>query len=647
MKRIADFLNRLYIEYLENQKIALIVVLLITLLAFGLRVYFLYSYPPPQLKYDATVYYSMAKKIAFNEGTNIGFDRYPPGYPLFLALILLAFGKNIFIVRLIQILLSSFLIPIVYLIASSTYNRRTGIIASLSAAIYLSFIYSSVHILSDTLFIFLFYLCVLFFIESLKKDKIVYDYLTWIFMGLMILTRRVVILFPAVILIFIFVFKGINRRLIKRLIPFALIFLLFFGFLVFFSYKYTNQLFPVYLEKSIGVLEAGTPKAVEKLYKQDKLTDKPGIKKTNMKDYNVTNKIVYYLKFIWLKIERIWTYPYNDEDVSWLLSSGRLIQFHRFLLLFVLAGLVISFRHYRNNTFYFLLAIIIYFFTILLMGIPIPRYNLPAIPALLILSSPAINQLIEGILRKIRKIGFFMPIFLFIGVIVLLRLINKEGALSTIDYRMLYTINLVLQILLVLLSLFIMLIIFWNRKEKIYSFFLTVLFLLPFIYIGLNIYQIKPMELICPITNPNIIVQRKIKLPEERKDIEKASVVFNVRAWKRNNFGLNIKANGLMIKTIYSNSLKLKQFQDVNISLDKDFLKQKKQLEIDIQGFGDLNRIGNFFEIPIEENLNNNSYFFNGSQWSDKDLSLYPGKQSGGYNIKLMIEYIDGRKVCL
>jgi 4-amino-4-deoxy-L-arabinose transferase-like glycosyltransferase len=138
----------------------------------------------------------------------------PPLYPLFLSVVTILFGTgehfmNIF---LVQSVVSSFSVVIIYYLAKTIFNRQTAFFSSLWAGIYPLFLYYSGFMLGETLVIafFLFFtLSLLLYIKERRESIVVFSGIIY---ALMIHTDpRFIVHLP-----FIFVYFYIGLRDVKQ-----------------------------------------------------------------------------------------------------------------------------------------------------------------------------------------------------------------------------------------------------------------------------------------------------------------------------------------------------------------------------------------------------------------------------------------------
>lgn len=130
---------------------------------------------------DQQTYWLFARAILKDESwltTPVSFR--PPLYPLFLSGITLIFGtgQNFMNIFLVQCLISSLSVVLIYYLAKTIFNRQTAFFSSLWAGIYPLFLYYSGFILGETLVIFLFLLFTLLllcYVEETRRAVIIFS----------------------------------------------------------------------------------------------------------------------------------------------------------------------------------------------------------------------------------------------------------------------------------------------------------------------------------------------------------------------------------------------------------------------------------------------------------------------------------------
>lgn len=119
-----------------------------------------------------------------------------PIYPYILGIIYLIFGHSIFLVQILQVIISTLNIFLIYLIARNISTKQVGYIAAVISSLYSIFVFYSGAILSETFQVFM--LSILLFYISANFNKKDFN---WLVFGLLL---GISALFRANILIFFF-----------------------------------------------------------------------------------------------------------------------------------------------------------------------------------------------------------------------------------------------------------------------------------------------------------------------------------------------------------------------------------------------------------------------------------------------------------
>lgn len=96
---------------------------------------------------------------------------YPPGYPLFLALVYSVFGRNLIALRLIQAALGAATCGLTYRLGRRLFGEQAGRLAGLLLAFYPGLAYMSWRIMAETLFIFLLVLALNLAIGMIERPR--------------------------------------------------------------------------------------------------------------------------------------------------------------------------------------------------------------------------------------------------------------------------------------------------------------------------------------------------------------------------------------------------------------------------------------------------------------------------------------------
>jgi 4-amino-4-deoxy-L-arabinose transferase-like glycosyltransferase len=142
----------------------------------------------------------------------VNYDTYrEPVYPGFLALIYFITGVKPFVAIFLQLILNTFSVILVYRIAMLLFdNKNVATLAGLIYALDIHAIFVANTLLSDTLFVFLFFLSLFYFLSGIKKKSVKEFIASAVFTGLASLTRPVLLLYPFVLIFFMLLF---NRNL--------------------------------------------------------------------------------------------------------------------------------------------------------------------------------------------------------------------------------------------------------------------------------------------------------------------------------------------------------------------------------------------------------------------------------------------------
>ena len=200
-------LNKVIKPTLNKKELKIIFSILV--LGFVLRlIYILETQSSPfvqNLFSDSKIYYDWANDLS-DSGKWIGKEVFfmSPGYPYFLALIFNFFGSSIFTIQIVQALISTANIFLIYRLTKNLFDYKAGYIAAGIASIYSIFIFFSGALFGETLQTF-FVTALLYF---LTKSENTSEKNKWISAGLMLglaalFRANILIVFP-VILIWIF-----------------------------------------------------------------------------------------------------------------------------------------------------------------------------------------------------------------------------------------------------------------------------------------------------------------------------------------------------------------------------------------------------------------------------------------------------------
>lgn len=154
---------------------------------------------------DAQTNDNIAQKIA--EGQWLGGKAFwqAPLYPYFLGIIYSVFGRDLFLVRLIQILLGSANCLLLYSIAKTAFNRKVALISFLIAAFYGPFLFFDAELLNTVLVIFFNLLVVSLLLSFHREPKTTKLLLSGVILGLSSITHGLAVTFLPLALLWVII----------------------------------------------------------------------------------------------------------------------------------------------------------------------------------------------------------------------------------------------------------------------------------------------------------------------------------------------------------------------------------------------------------------------------------------------------------
>lgn len=193
------------------------VLIFILILSFLLRLSFVLTLKNKFYFDDEYEYFKMVQNFLSGKGLivaeNLKSFR-PPLYPLFLS-ILTILKLNLTGIRIFQSIISTMTVFIIYIIGKETFGEKEGIISAGISAFYPFFIFYNGFLLTESLFIFLTVLCVMYLIRVYEKNGVV-SLKAGISMGLGGLTRPTLqIYLPFAIFHILFFKEKLNLKLKK------------------------------------------------------------------------------------------------------------------------------------------------------------------------------------------------------------------------------------------------------------------------------------------------------------------------------------------------------------------------------------------------------------------------------------------------
>lgn len=380
-----------FIEKISVRKY--IPILMILLFSLAIRLYYLVNIPHPPLIHDAHNYDVMAKQ--FLERGFLGYassapNAYiTPGYPLFLALLYKIFGYSqgspLTQVRIVQVILSTLTILLLYLLAKEMLNYRVAILSAFFSSIYLISVWVPTLILTETLYTFLFMLYLYIQVAAINRKSLKLNFISGVALALAVLVRPLIA--PLIILPYIYSFTK-NKK--KLWIKFFLANML--GFIVVMVPWWLRNVivlnkFIIFATQEDPLLRGTYPYdiGVENIpYSNQK---QEALKR--LKEGFATQPLLYLQwytigKFEWLYFK---IFYYVDEKIRLFRS---LLPLHNFFVWFGWVGVILS----KTDKKIRLIALYIIFLTLgHLVFIATSRYSYPQMQLLIVLTAYIIDKL--------------------------------------------------------------------------------------------------------------------------------------------------------------------------------------------------------------------------------------------------------------
>ncbi|HOM27026.1 MAG TPA: glycosyltransferase family 39 protein [bacterium] len=320
----------------------------------------------------------------------------PPFYPFLLSIFTLL-KINLTGIRIIQTLISTFTIYLIYNIGKETFNKKIGLWSGWISAFYPYFIFYNGFILTETFFIFFTVLSIFFLIKIVERNG-KKSFLTGIFMGISGLTRPIFQLYFPVSLIHIFFLKENFVKKIKKIFFITIGFCLTLSPWILRNYRIFHGFIPgttmggwVFWEGNNPYSEGGPCSHFpEGILEVDEITrDKILYRMT----FDVIRKNPE--RFLWLiqnKFRRFWNIIPNAPEFERKILY-RFISVFSFgiMMPFFIIGFFISLKNKKAQFFHSLIILFTVFHIIFLASI---RYRVPIEPFYIILSTYGFSYII-------------------------------------------------------------------------------------------------------------------------------------------------------------------------------------------------------------------------------------------------------------
>ncbi len=182
------------------------------------------------LQADSTWLVEFGLKNAAQLNFNFELKRFvaSPLFPSLVGMLKIAFGENWNVLLIIiQLLLSSLSGVYIYKIGSLLFNKKVGIISSLTFSVFPLTLWYTNTFSQECIFQILFILSLYYLIKSIKENSIHFVLLSSVFFSLSYLTKSHILLFSIFIPIIYFHFYGFKKQTLLYSFVFATVSLIF------------------------------------------------------------------------------------------------------------------------------------------------------------------------------------------------------------------------------------------------------------------------------------------------------------------------------------------------------------------------------------------------------------------------------------
>jgi 4-amino-4-deoxy-L-arabinose transferase-like glycosyltransferase len=656
-------------------------ILLIVLLALIGRLVLIFTVDPKPVVLDAESYDRAAKNILNHHTFAFSYPKPTaytvPGFPLFLSLIYSIFGESNFqAVRIIQAILSSFMILIIALISSEIFDKKSvALLSAILSAIYIPFLVSTQIILTETIFILLFVLFFYYFLLGEKYEKIQYFVIAGLFLGLSCLVRPILFLFPAFLFIMKFLYLCVTKarhenffiQLKKIVLKYFIIYILtlltlspwvirnykVFHTFILFSTSSGDPFFRGTYYNSNCPLEELHRKSESELMRNERLwkTGKEKFRK------ELKKAPIRYSLWYFSKINRLWALPFmpfNVANVDWRVLKITLIQ-HTIFIILSLIGLL--YLYVDRNPYLSLIISILFYYTF--MHVPfigLNRYFLPMIPVLLILASCAVIATVQKFkifitTMKGERLLFRLNNWLSLGLIIfglfflllLQQNLYQSSAILNFDFHPVLLSKTFCAAVDLVIILYISLIVLLLIKRKFVKDFraktglilFSIIFFISISSFKFGLFDITTLNITSDFKAPLIgdnVVKHLINLPSWTKGYKDCKLIIRMNNSDEHeiDYNMEILVNCKVIRS-FKKGDKISGLEMI-IPLDKKIIEENEKLMVIL--VVNSSKKGNY---PILHGINHvfRGLSTIGNQYSD--LSSEPGFQKGSYNIGLRL----------
>lgn len=421
-------------------------ILLIFIIALSLRIF--YSFSEKIIPFaDARSYDKIAVNISIGKGFTEWPDRpraedrdavgWPPLYPFILALIYKVLGHHYSWVWVFQAIVGSATCVLIYLLGKKTFGLRVAYFCAIIAAFCFDLIIYTAMLFTETTYIFLVLVTFFYFFQALEQKENKKYLLAGTFAGLSALTRPIIIIFFAFLIIL-----GLTKKEIRKgALFFALCLFLVISPWIVRNYLIYHQFIPI-TAGGENFWIGNNPQANGECRITDEMRNlKLSHLASNLEGYKKGFRFIAQRpgKFFWLAVKKLslfWSFIRIEawwphmQGLGRILSIALLFFSAVFILTFGTLGIVFSFR--EKNIYRFWLRAFIFLCPLSLIPFFVEaRYRLPIYPFMIIFASYGLTLLPEiksAIKLKEEKTLMYIKISLVLITILLLNSIYDSIA---------------------------------------------------------------------------------------------------------------------------------------------------------------------------------------------------------------------------
>lgn len=364
--------------------------MLLFVLALVVRLACLVIVPPPPIDDSArAAYLAGAEKLVHGEGfRDPQFPVYtPPLYGMFIALCEYFFGDNLWLVKVVQIVIDAITVLLVGLIMRDVFDDLTGVLTAAIIAFYPFSIYLGISIASEPLVTCLLAAFVLTSIHAVRSQKAQYFAAAGAVLGLVTLTRGTTQFLPFLFFVAMVPFWGQVRHLIMKYALFCVSFLVIIAPWSIRNYVVLDDIIPVATGGGIVVLMGSQEEYLTIPGKPDMLAKYPvlrGAKPSQVDRYwrnaGIAEHVqhfkadpVGFARFTLIKFLRLWYATESGDNHRWTLVGT--VPFYVFSCI----GVMVSVQ--RGLRFVAIPLVVVGYYALLhWVSLPLLRYMMPVMP---------------------------------------------------------------------------------------------------------------------------------------------------------------------------------------------------------------------------------------------------------------------------